>query len=421
VLITSAYLLGFLAMPTRFAIALAVVVAVPAALVRFGMLAVPVELETLLYGLAIVGAAFAISWAAEAAERDIPRALALTVVALLAVFPEYAVDIVFAYKAGSDPTFAQFAVANMTGGNRLLLGVGWPTVAVLAWLVRGQRALHLDRDAGLPLLFLGAATVYSFSLPLRGGVSLIDSVLLIGLFLVYAILASREEAHEPDLVGPAATIGALPTVPRRLSIVCLFVYAGLTIGAAAEPFAEGLVHSGQKLGIDEFLLVQWLAPLASEAPEFLLAALLTLRGKAPAAIGLLLSSKLNQWTLLVGSLPMAYSVGAGHLEPLPFDLRQVDEVFLTAAQSLFGIAVLASLSLELGEAALLAGLFLAQLVIGGYLRAGLHNTEGGDSELVIFGVIYLLLGAVFLFRARHSLVNIWHTERNKRSRRAVAS
>jgi cation:H+ antiporter len=408
-------------MPTRFAIALAVVVAVPAALVRFGMLLLPVEVETLLYGLAIVGAAFAISWAAEAAERDIPRALALTVVALLAVLPEYAVDIVFAFKAGSDPSFAPFAVANMTGSNRLLLGFGWPTVAVLAWLVRGTRSLKLDRDAGLPLLFLGAATVYSFSLPVRGGVGLVDSVVLIGLFLVYAVLASREETEEPHLVGPAATIGALAKGPRRLSILALFAFAGITIGAAAEPFAEGLVHTGQKLGIDEFLLVQWLAPLASEAPEFLLAGLLTVRGKAAAAIGLLLSSKLNQWTLLVGSLPMAYSVGAGQLATLPFDVRQVNEVFLTAAQSLFGIAVLASLSFELSEAAILATLFLAQLVIGGYLRAGLHNAEGGETELVVFGIIYLLLSAVFLFRARGTLASIWHTERAKRSNRVVAS
>src|SRR6266852_2485709 len=125
----------------------------------------PVELATLGFGLSVVGAAFAMSWAAEAAERDIPRALALTAVALLAVLPEYAVDIIFAFKAGQDPTFAPYAVANMTGSNRLLLGLGWPAVAVLAWMFGGHRVLHLDRDAGLPLLFLSAATLYSFSLP----------------------------------------------------------------------------------------------------------------------------------------------------------------------------------------------------------------------------------------------------------------
>src|SRR5712664_4013 len=137
-------------MPTRFAIALALLAAGPAALVHLGVLGVSVEIATLFYGFAIVGAAFAMSWGAEAAEHDIPRALALTVVALLAVFPEYAVDIVFAVKAGQDPTFTPYAAANMTGSNRLLLGLGWPTVSILAWLARGTREVRLDRAAVMP-------------------------------------------------------------------------------------------------------------------------------------------------------------------------------------------------------------------------------------------------------------------------------
>src|SRR5712692_1033761 len=312
-------------MPTRLAVALAVLAAVPAALVHFGGISAPVEIATLFYGLAIVGAAFAMSWGAEAAERDIPRALALSVVALLAVFPEYAVDIVFAVKAGQDPSFAPYAAANMTGSNRLLLGLGWPTVSVLAWRASGLRVLRLGRDAGLPLFFLGVATIYSFSLPLRANIGIVDCVVLVGLFLAYAVLAAREGTTEPDLVGPAATIGALPTNARRLSILGLFAFAGLAIGTAAEPFADGLVHTGQRLGIDEFLLVQWLAPLASETPEFLVAALLAVRGKATAALALLLAAKVNQWTLLVRSLALAYSAGAGHLAALPLDQRQMGE------------------------------------------------------------------------------------------------
>src|SRR5579859_1155026 len=181
-------------MRTQLAVPLALLAAAPAALVLFGVVhGVPVPLATLFYGMAIVGASFAMAWGAEASEHDIPRALALSVVALLAVFPEYAVDIVFAFKAGRDPAFAPFAAANMTGSNRLLLGLGWPTIAVLAWLVKGQRQLRLERDAVLPLLFLSAATLYSFSLPWRGSISLVDSVVLIGLFAAYAFFASRED------------------------------------------------------------------------------------------------------------------------------------------------------------------------------------------------------------------------------------
>jgi cation:H+ antiporter len=87
-------------MRTLLPIALALAVTVPAFLLRLGGLVLPVELATLGFGLSVVGAAFIMSWSAEAAERDIPRALALTAVALLAVLPEYAVDIIFAFKAG---------------------------------------------------------------------------------------------------------------------------------------------------------------------------------------------------------------------------------------------------------------------------------------------------------------------------------
>jgi cation:H+ antiporter len=391
-------------MRSAIAIGLALLAAAPAFLLRFGGVEAPVPVATVAFGLGIVGAAFAMSWAAEAAEHDIPRALALTVVALLAVLPEYAVDIIFAYKAGSDPTFAPYAAANMTGSNRLLLGLGWPTVTVVAWLVGGRRVLRLERDAALALLFLAVATVYSFSLPLKASVSALDSLVLIGLFGVYVVLAARQGGEEPELVGPAATIGRLPAGARRLTIMALFAFAGLTIGASAEPFAEGLVRTGQALHIDEFLLVQWLAPLASETPEFLVAILLTMRGKAAAAMGLLLSAKVNQWTLLVGSLALAYSLGAGQPAALPLDARQVSEVLLTAAQSFFGLAVLANRVFTLRDAVFLAGLFAAQLILGGVLRAGLQSPTAASAEMFVFSGLYLVLGLLQLVRGRKSLV-----------------
>ena len=83
------------------------------------------ELVAVLSGLAILGAAFLLSWATELAERDIPQALAILFLALMSVLPEYAVDLHFAWAAGKDPSYAPYAVANMTGANRLLIGIGW--------------------------------------------------------------------------------------------------------------------------------------------------------------------------------------------------------------------------------------------------------------------------------------------------------
>jgi len=58
-------------------------------------------LEALVFGLAVVGAAFVLSWAAELAALEISAGLAISVLALVAVLPEYAVDFVFAWRGGN--------------------------------------------------------------------------------------------------------------------------------------------------------------------------------------------------------------------------------------------------------------------------------------------------------------------------------
>jgi len=52
-------------------------------------------------GLGIFGAAFLLSWAAELAQLYISQNLALALLALIAVLPEYAVDMYFAWMAGN--------------------------------------------------------------------------------------------------------------------------------------------------------------------------------------------------------------------------------------------------------------------------------------------------------------------------------
>ena len=108
----------------------------------------------------------------------------------------------------------------------------------------------------------------------------------------------------------------------------------------AKPFADNLIGAGTKLGIDRFLLVQWLAPLASEAPEFIIATIFAARGKGGAAIATLISAKVNQWTLLIGSLPVAYMLGGGG-PSMQLDGRQIEEIVLTAAQTLMGVDAVA--------------------------------------------------------------------------------
>ncbi len=186
-------------------------------------------------------------------------------------------------------------------------------------------------------------------------------------------------------------IGALPTTTRRWTLVALFVFAAAVVLIAAEPFAHSLVEGGEDLGIDEFLLVQWVAPLASEAPEFIIAIMFAARGNATAAIGTLISAKVNQWTLLVGSLPMAYWAGGG--EPaLPLDDRQVEEMLLTAAQTMLGIALILGLRFHRWSAWLLLALFLVQFPV--------TSTEG---RVILCGVYGLAALVALALNFRHLL------------------
>ena len=135
------------------------------------------------------------------------------------------------------------------------------------------------------------------------------------------------------------------------------------IFVSAHPFAVGLVETGRAYGIDEFLLVQWLAPLASEAPEFIVALLFVWRGQAAAGMRTLVSSKVNQWTLLIGTLPVVFSFGAGHLTGMPLNERQQHELWLTAAQSLFAVVLISEFAMERWEALALLVPFVAQLLL----------------------------------------------------------
>ncbi|HQL23387.1 MAG TPA: sodium:calcium antiporter [candidate division Zixibacteria bacterium] len=322
------------------------------------------------FGVAIFGAAFILSWAAEVAQMDMSQSLAVAILALVAVLPEYAVDFVFTWKAAHDPTQAHYALANMTGANRLLVGLGWPAVLFLYILAKRRREVRLDETQRVEIFYLAMATLYSFTIPLKGSLNLIDTVVLVTLFGLYTRRAAQMPQEEPEMVGPVKIVANAATVPRRLFTALFFLFSGFVIFLVAEPFAHALVESGGHLGIDEFFLVQWLAPIASESPEFIVAATWALRGQAGAALKALISSKVNQWTLLVGTIPLVYAISAGEIRPFVLDVPygegptdvQTHELILTAAQSLFAVAVLVNLVLTRWDGVLLFGLFALQLV-----------------------------------------------------------
>jgi cation:H+ antiporter len=459
-----------------FLICLAAAVTIPAIVLRMtGVNPAQPVINAASFGIAIVGGAFLLTWAAEVAEMDISQGLALSFLALVAVLPEYAVDLYFAWKAAAHPQYTAYAAANMTGANRLLIGIAWPLIVLLYWVhgrteprklktvarredsgvpgdvtrarassqrgrgqgegvsrqaterarrrpapspppsptrkrcvgegeisdsavvLRGRRTeLKLPATRAVELVFLTLATIYSFIIPLKGTISLLDTVVLVSIFVAYMWRLAAEEAGEPDLVGPALALAALRPAVRRASIGIIFLFSAAVILASAEPFAEALIGLARHSGIDEFLLVQWLAPLASEAPEVVIACILTLKGDAQAGMGAMVSAKVNQWTLLVGTLPLVYSAGLGAPGALHLDSRQVEEILLTAAQSLFAIAILCNLRLSVLEAFVLFVLFASQLLIP------------SQTVRYAFALTYVVLGVATLVRSRRYLPGLFH-------------
>ncbi len=371
-------------------IGVAALTTVPGIVTALGLIDASDPVRATIYGVAIVGAAFLLSWAAEVVQLDFSQGLALALLALIAILPEYVVDATFAWLAAEDPSYAGYAVANMTGANRLLIGIAWPMVVVLAWLRHGRRTVELEAGHGLELVVLLAATIYAFWLPFKPAITLFDMAVLVSMFAFYIWRVAHLPAEHPHLVGPAELIGRLPPRQRRSVTAVIAVFAGAAILLVAKPFAQSLVNTGISLGIDEFLLVQWLAPLASEAPEFVVVALFAWRGESTPALGTLVSSKINQWTLLVAMLPLVYSVALGRPEGLPLDSRQQEEILLTAAQSLFAVSLLLDLRLSLIGAGALFVLFIIQMV--------LPETRGTIT------IVYFALTAVTLAISRRGSV-----------------
>jgi cation:H+ antiporter len=408
-------------------------------------------------GGAILGASFLLAWGAETAEKDVPRAFAIAVLAVLAVAPEYAVDALYAFNAGSGgataDACAQFtraelasvaelqpsavdtagerlarschdanlAIANMTGANRILIGLGWAGIALLTiyksygsgdsavqdregWL---NDAVVLDRDIALEITFLFAATLWAFLVPFGGGIDALDTFVLVGLYVLYiGVIIQGDVGEVEQNVGVPAYFHAKARTVRVPSAMALFLYSGLMIFIAVEPFAHGLEVLGQDAGLPSFFMIQWIAPLASEAPELIVVAYLVNKARSTAGFNALISSKLNQWTLLIGTIAVVYSVGLGAYGALPFDAKQSAEIWITAAQSFFALSILVNFEISVRESLALLVLFVSQVAIEFLVLRVLSVADPealSQDVLFVYAALYVVVGLGLFVSRRNAL------------------
>ncbi|MDZ7747010.1 MAG: sodium:calcium antiporter [Halobacteriales archaeon] len=394
-------------------------------------------------GIAVLGASFLLAWGAETAEKDVPRAFAIAVLAVLAVAPEYAVDALYAWQAGSGEATAEacaqftaeqieneinslasachsanLAVANMTGANRILIGLGWSGIAMFTLFRAGRNEdpavesrdgflasrVNLDPSISTEIAFLFFATVWAFFVPLGGGIGALDMGVLVGLYLIYIGIILKGDVDDNDhQVGVPAYFQAKARHIRIPIVLTLFAYSGILIFTAVEPFAHGLETLGQQFGIPSFFMIQWIAPLASESPELIVVAYLVNKARSTAGFNALISSKLNQWTLLIGTLVVVFSIAYGGYSQLPFDAKQSAEIWITAAQSLFALSILINFNISIREAIVLLVLFISQVILEFLIIRGFAIPFTSRELLLGYAVAYLVFAlALFVYR-RHSL------------------
>jgi cation:H+ antiporter len=293
----------------------------------------------------------------------VAQGFALAILAWLQTLPEFAVEFVLAWNQRVD-----LLLANLTGALRLLTGLGWPMIYfVAAFFYRRKhgeplRRIRLEDHQCVEVVGLLAPLIYATFIWLKASLTLVDAAVLILIYAAYLAILGRLPPEEPEGIDdleviPRTIVKSTPVV-RTALIAGLFIGGGALIYFSAEPFLGSLLAVSALLGVPSFVFVQWLAPLVSEFPEKVSAFYWARTvDRASMALMNMVSSNINQWTLLAAMLPIVYSISRGTPSAIPLDGNQELELLMTIAQSLIGMIFLVNMELAWWEASALFGLW----------------------------------------------------------------
>jgi cation:H+ antiporter len=326
----------------------------------------------------ILVSAFLVAWGAEAAQFLISQGLALAILAWLQTLPEFAVEAVIAWEAGKDPERAHLAVANLTGAIRLLLGLGWPMIYfVFAFFGRHRTterlpSIKLHREHAIEVVGLVPPLLYFVVILLKQSLSWVDALVLLALYVAYLLVLLRTPPHSAENLADAPRVSQWAYRQRgwrrQAAIGGLFALGGFLLYVTAHPFLESMIALAALLGVSQFVLVQWVAPFLSEFPEKVSAFLWARRvTHAPMALMNMVSSNINQWTVLAAMIPLVYGYShyryTGAWADFHFDAGQRLEILLTLLQTGLGVVILANMEFDWLDATALFVLWGVQFFV----------------------------------------------------------
>jgi len=370
--------------------------------------------------------AFLVAWGAEAAQFLISQGLALAILAWLQTLPEFAVEAVIAWDAGRDPERAHLAIANLTGAIRLLLGLGWPMIYFVfatASRRRGPRGgvrqlppIKLEPEHAIEVLGLVPPLLYFALVLWRQRLGWIDAAVLVALYVAYLWVLMRNPPREVEAIADAPLVSrwahGQPGWRQKAAIGGLFGVGGALLYVTAHPFLNSMIALAAVVGISQFFLVQWVAPFLSEFPEFVSTFSWARRvTRAPMALMNIVSSNINQWTILAAMIPIVY--GFSHLHhhgvwaDFPLDIAQRNELALTLLQTMLGVLLLANMEFDWIDATALFVLWAVQFTLP-QLRI---------EVMVAYGVwaLVLVIGFVVKGQPLRAPAYFWQTLTQKRS------
>src|SRR6266513_5400750 len=367
--------------------------------------------------------AFLVAWGAEAAQFLISQGLALAILAWLQTLPEFAVEAVIAWEAGKDPERAHLAIANLTGAIRLLLGLGWPMIYfVFAYSGRkkaGERlpAIKLDKEHAVDVIGLIPPLLYFLVILAKRSFGWVDAVVLIALYVAYLWVLFKNPPHDAEKVSSAPAVSRWAYRQRGwrrpAAIIGLFTVGGALLYVTAHPFLESMLAVAGVVGVSQFVLVQWVAPFLSEFPEKISAFYWARRvTRAPMALMNMVSSNINQWTVLAAMIPLVYGYSSlrhhGVWLDFHFDGPQRLEILLTLLQSGLAMMVLANMEFDWRDATVLFVLWLVQ-----FLQPSLREV------VAIAYAVWMVILAIEFAVGRKALLApkyFWEIIRRKRDR-----